>query len=116
VIWREGTKGKLSSRFAWLRVWPGSGWAIGECAGAGPVWLLFEEQADGEIKYALSNLPRRTSRIKAVRLWKSRSPGSYPHGLAPSLGRLVRPEVGEEVAEVLVAEALEEPLGHERDE
>jgi SRSO17 transposase len=74
VTWREGTKGKLSGRFAWLRVWPGGGWATGECAGADPVWLLIEEQADGTIKYALSNLPGRTSRIKAVRLWKSRWP------------------------------------------
>jgi SRSO17 transposase len=72
VSWREGTKGKLSGRFAWLRVWPGSGWATGECAGAEPVWLLIEEQADGTIKYAVSNLPGRTSRIRAVRLWKSR--------------------------------------------
>ena len=74
VNWREGTKGKLSGRFAWLRVWPGSGWATGECSGAEPVWLLIEEQADGTVKYALSNLPPRTSRIKAVRLWKSRWP------------------------------------------
>ena len=74
VTWREGTKGKLSGRFAWLRVWPGGGWATGDCAGAGPVWLLIEEQADGKIKYALSNLPGRTSRIRAVRLWKSRWP------------------------------------------
>ena len=72
VTWREGTKGKLSGRFAWLRVWPGGGWATGECVAAEPVWLLIEEQADGTIKYALSNLPGRTSRIKAVRLWKSR--------------------------------------------
>jgi SRSO17 transposase len=74
VTWREGTKGKLSGRFAWLRVWPGGGWATGECAGADPVWLLIEEQADGRVQYALSNLPARTSRIKAVRLWKSRWP------------------------------------------
>jgi SRSO17 transposase len=74
VTWREGTKGKLSGRFAWLRVWLGGGWATGECAGADPVWLLIEEQADGTIKYALSNLPGRTSRIKAVRLWKGRWP------------------------------------------
>lgn len=74
VTWREGTKGKLSGRFAWLRVWPGSGWATGECSGAESVWLLIEEQADGQIKYALSNLPKRTSRIRAVRWWKSRWP------------------------------------------
>jgi SRSO17 transposase len=70
--WRAGTKGKLSARFAWLRVWPGQGWRRGECAGAGPVWLLIEEQADGELKYALSNLPAGTTCLRAVRLWKSR--------------------------------------------
>jgi SRSO17 transposase len=74
VTWREGTKGALSGRFAWLRVWPGSGWASGECAGAEPLWLLIEEPADGKIKYALSNLPKATRRIRAVRLWKSRWP------------------------------------------
>ena len=74
VTWREGTKGKLSGRFAWLRVWPASDWATGGCVGADPVWLLIEEQADGKIKYAISNLPPRTSLLKAVRLWKSRWP------------------------------------------
>lgn len=74
VTWREGTKGKLSGRFAWLRVWPGQGWQQGECAGKGPLWLLIEEQADGKIKYAFSNLPEGTSLKKAVRLWKSRWP------------------------------------------
>ena len=29
VTWREGTKGKLSAQFAWVRVWPGQGWAEG---------------------------------------------------------------------------------------
>ena len=74
VTWREGTKSKLSGRFAWVRVWPGSGWATGECAKAEPIWLLIEEQADGQIKYAVSNLPEKTRRIEAVRLWKSRWP------------------------------------------
>ena len=74
VTWREGTKGKLSGRFAWLRVWPGHGWQRGQCAGAAPVWLLIEEQADGKIKYALSNLPAGTGIRTAVRLWKSRWP------------------------------------------
>jgi SRSO17 transposase len=74
VTWREGTKGKLSGRFAWLRVWPGQGWRTGDCAGEGPIWLLIEEQADGKIKYAFSNLPEGTRLKKAVRLWKSRWP------------------------------------------
>lgn len=74
VSWREGTKGKLAGRFAWLRVWPGNGWATGDCADAQPVWVLIEEQADGKLKFAFSNLPARTSRVAAVRLWKSRWP------------------------------------------
>lgn len=74
VTWREGTKGKLSGRFAWLRVWPAHGWQTGECAQAEPLWLLIEEQADGTIKYAFSNLPEGTGIKKAVRLWKSRWP------------------------------------------
>lgn len=74
VTWREGTKGKLAGRFAWLRVWPAQGWATGDCAGAEPLWLLIEEQADGKLKYAFSNLPADTSRLRAVRLWKSRWP------------------------------------------
>ena len=55
-------------------VWPGQGWAEGACAGADPIWLLIEERSDGQIQYAFSNLPPRTGRIKAVRLWKSRWP------------------------------------------
>jgi SRSO17 transposase len=74
VTWRQGTKGKLSGRFAWLRVWPGQGWRNGECAGKAAIWLLIEEQADGKIKYAFSNLGEGTSMKKAVRLWKSRWP------------------------------------------
>lgn len=74
VTWREGTKGPMAGRFAWLRVWPGHGWSTGQCAGAGPMWLLIEEQADGKLKYAFSNLPAGTSRIRAVRLWRSRWP------------------------------------------
>ena len=74
VTWREGTKGPMSGRFAWLRVWPAGGWATGECAGAASIWLLVEEQADGQIEYAFSNLPATTSRLRAVRLWRSRWP------------------------------------------
>ena len=29
VTWREGTKGKLSAKFAWVRVWPAQGLAAG---------------------------------------------------------------------------------------
>ncbi len=61
VTWREGTKGELSGHFAWLRVWPGGGWATGDCAYAEPIWLLIERQADGKLKYAFSNLPADTT-------------------------------------------------------
>ena len=74
VTWREGSKGPMAGRFAWLRVWPGQGWETGQCAGAEPIWLLVEEQADGKLKYAFSNLPANTSRLRAVRLWRSRWP------------------------------------------
>jgi SRSO17 transposase len=52
----------------------GPGWATGQCAGAEPIRLLIEEQAGGKLKYAFSNLPADTSRIGAVRLWRSRRP------------------------------------------
>lgn len=74
VRWRQGTKEKLSGLFAWVRVWPGTGWQQGRCADASPIWVLIEEQADGKLKYAFSNLPAGTSRLRAVRLWKSRWP------------------------------------------
>ena len=72
VTWRGGTKGPLSGRFAWRRVWPAHGWATGDCAGEEPLWLLIEEQFDGTIKYAFSNLPPGTFRLQAVRLWHER--------------------------------------------
>lgn len=72
VTWREGTKGKLAARFAWVRVWPGADWHRGMATPPGPVWLLVEEQPGGVLKFALSNLPAGTSRVRAVRLWKHR--------------------------------------------
>jgi len=42
--------------------------------GGRPIWLLIEERADGKIQYAFSNLSVGTSRIQALRLWKSRCP------------------------------------------
>ena len=72
VTWRAGTRGPMSARFAWVRVWPAHGWATGDCAGEEPLWLLIEEQADGTLKYAFSNLPPSTSRLQAVRLWHQR--------------------------------------------
>ena len=74
VTWWEGARGKLAARFAWVRVWPGHDGRRGGCANAEAVWLLVEEQADGAIKYTLSNLPPDTSRRTAGRRWKSRWP------------------------------------------
>jgi SRSO17 transposase len=72
--WREGAEGKLAGRFAWLRVRPAQGWATGAWAGAEPIWWLIGQQADGELKSALSNLPADTRRLRAVRPWESRWP------------------------------------------
>ena len=72
VSWREGTKGPMSRRFAWLRVWPAHDWVAGGCAGEEPIWLLIEEEPDGSMRYAFSNLPVHTSRLSAVRLWRER--------------------------------------------
>ena len=72
VSWRSGTKGKLSARFGWVRVWPGHEWKHGACARAEPLWLLVEARDDGQVQYALSNLPAEMSRLAAVRVWKQR--------------------------------------------
>ena len=72
MTWRDGTKGQLSAPFAWVRVWPARDWDRGVRVRPEPVWLLVEEQPDGAIKFALSNLPPETSVLTAVRLWKQR--------------------------------------------
>jgi SRSO17 transposase len=74
LTWRRGTKGDLTGKFSWTRAWPAQGWATGDCAGEGPIWLLIEEQADGTIKYAYSNLPEDTTKERGVILWRSRWP------------------------------------------
>ena len=72
VTWRGGNKGPMSARFAWVRVWPAHGWATGDCAHEEPCWLLIEEEAGGTLKFAFSNLPADTTRLRAVRLWHER--------------------------------------------
>jgi SRSO17 transposase len=72
VAWRAGTKGELSARFAWVRVWTARHWDRGVRVPPEPVWLLVEEQPDAEIKFALSNLPPEASVFDAVRVWKQR--------------------------------------------
>ena len=73
VTWREGTKGKMSSRFARLRVQPAHGWQQGK-AELPLVWLLVEwpEEAKAPTKYWLSDLPENTTMRTPVRWAKSR--------------------------------------------
>jgi SRSO17 transposase len=73
VTWREGTQGKLSSRFAAVRVRP----AHRDTQRSEPwpeEWLLIEWPAgDAEpAKYWFSNLPRRTSLKRLVKVAKAR--------------------------------------------
>jgi len=73
VTWREGTKGKMQSRFAAWRVRP----AHRLSAGKEPLtacWLLVEWPADAEhpAKYFFSNLPEKTSLKRLVGTAKSR--------------------------------------------
>ena len=74
MTWRRGTKGDLTGQFSWTRAWPAQGWATGDRAGADPIWLPIEEQADGTIKYAFSNLPADTTNERGVLPWRSRWP------------------------------------------
>jgi SRSO17 transposase len=76
--WRVGTKGALEAEFAWVRVWPAHDWQSGRAAQDVPNaradvrWLLVEWRRDGSIRYALSNLPARTTLAQAASLWKTR--------------------------------------------
>jgi SRSO17 transposase len=62
--------------YAWQKKFTAEGPAglMDRPKGAPPDSRVVEEQADGQLKYALSNLPPRTGRARAVRLWKSRWP------------------------------------------
>jgi len=73
VTWREGSKGKLTSRFAAWRVRPAHRLSAGQEPLA-ECWLLVE-WPDGEAeptKYFFSNLPAGTSLRRLVRTAKSR--------------------------------------------
>ncbi len=88
VGWREGTQGKLGSRFAAVRVRPAhrDDWRKKPHA---EQWLLMEwPKGDKEpAKYGLSNLPPGTSRKELV--WLGEPRGRIPRGyqkLKPELG------------------------------
>jgi len=73
ISWREGSKGKLTSRFAALRVQPSHGYWHNRPEQP-LVWLLIEWPADepAPTKYWLSNLPEATSRRTLVQWAKAR--------------------------------------------
>jgi SRSO17 transposase len=73
VTWREGTGGKLSSRFCFRRVKVACEDVLAP-ADREPVWLLME-WPEGEMKptkFTLTTLPRRMSKKQIVRLVKER--------------------------------------------
>ena len=73
VTWREGSKGKLRSRFARVRVWPSHGFWRGNPPEA-EQWLLIEWPAGAAepTKYWLATGPRRISVVQLVRWAKAR--------------------------------------------
>ena len=73
VTWREGSQGKLSSRFAAWRVRPAHKLSAGQEPLA-PCWLLGEwpEGEAAPTKYFFSNLPASTSLRELVRTAKGR--------------------------------------------
>jgi SRSO17 transposase len=73
VTWREGSKGRMSGRFAAWRVRPAHQLSAGKVP-LGPCWLLAEwpDGADRPAKYFFSNLPSATSLKRLVATAKSR--------------------------------------------
>lgn len=78
ITWREGTRGKMSSRFLALRICPANIHLRNKASRSGeelPVrWLVCEwpSKADEPAKYWLSNLPADTPLRQLVRLAKLR--------------------------------------------
>jgi SRSO17 transposase len=73
VTWREGSKGKMASRFAAWRVRPAHKLSAGKEPLA-PCWLLVQwpEGEAAPAKYFFSNLPEGTSLVRLVRTAKGR--------------------------------------------
>jgi len=63
VTWRSGTKGKLTAKFAAVRVRVGDGpiWGSNKHLPGKEAWLVGEWRSSGERKYYLSNLAPGTS-------------------------------------------------------
>jgi len=71
LTWREGTKGRMSGRFAFARVVPAYVDAEIEMKHREDAWLVAEFRKR-ETKYYLSTLPRSTTQSELVRLIKER--------------------------------------------
>jgi SRSO17 transposase len=73
VAWRDGTRGKLRSRFAFVRVRVAME-SEPDVVENGPLWLLIEwpENEDAPTKFALTTLPRSMPRKQIVRTLKER--------------------------------------------
>lgn len=71
LTWREGTKGRMSGRFAFARVVPAYIDADVEMKHREDVWLVAEFRKR-ETKYYFSTLPRSTVQSELVRLIKER--------------------------------------------
>lgn len=73
VTWREGTGGKLSSRFCFRRVKVACEDVVAPAARE-PIWLMMEwpEGETKPTKFTLTTLPRRMSKKQIVRLVKER--------------------------------------------
>jgi SRSO17 transposase len=73
VTWREGSKGKMTGRFAAWRVRPAHGLSSGKIP-LPPCWLLAEwpDGAEWPAKFFFSNLPAGTSLKRLVATAKSR--------------------------------------------
>jgi SRSO17 transposase len=73
IHWREGSRGKQSSRFAAVRVRSAARHVHGVAPGQ-EEWLLVEwpKNEEAPTKYALCSLPADTALKKLVRLWKLR--------------------------------------------
>jgi SRSO17 transposase len=67
VTWREGSQGRLTSRFWAKRVQPAHGWNHGQAPGK-EVWLLVEWPAEElePVKYYLCDLPKEMSLRRLV--------------------------------------------------
>jgi SRSO17 transposase len=74
ITWRNGTKGPLSARFAAVRVRVADGPTNADNTRlpGEEVWLIGEWRDNGEKKYYLSNLPKRTSQQRLAATVKAR--------------------------------------------